>query len=143
MRSLADRLRHTLMFELIALFLVVVVGSHLIGESPEKVGALSLMFSVLAMSWNFVFNWMFDLWDRKYRNCAPRGVMLRCVHAVLFEGAIFICGIFLVSWWLDKTLIEAFWLDVGMSAFFLCYAFVYNWTYDLVFPIRPPLAQEG
>lgn len=143
MRSLADRLRHTLMFEFIALFLVIVVGSYITGEKPEKIGVLSLMFSLLAMSWNFVFNWIFDLWDRKYRNCAPRGVLLRCVHALLFEGFIFICGIFLVAWWLDKTLMQAFWLDAGLSVFFLCYAFVYNWVYDLVFPLQPSLIREG
>lgn len=143
MRTLLDRIRHTILFETIALFIVIVVGSKITGETPEKIGALGLMFSVLAMGWNFVFNWLFDCWDQKYRNAAPRGVYIRCVHAVLFEGVLFVCGIFLVAWWLDISLMRAFWLDIGMSAFFVCYAFFYNWGYDLVFPVPQQTVPEG
>jgi len=127
------------MFEAIALFLVVVIGSWITGKTMETIGALGAMFSVLAMCWNFVFNWMFDHWDRKHRNSAPRGVKVRVVHAVLFEAFFLIFGTFLVAWWLDTTLLYAFILDVGMSAFFLVYAFVFNWSYDIAFPI----AQEA
>jgi len=140
MRTLADRIRHTLMFEAIALFLVAVVGSWITGRSVETVGMLGLMFSGLAMFWNFTFNWLFDLWDMKYRNAAPRGVKIRIIHAVLFELALLIAGIFLVSWWLDTTYWYAFVLDIGMSSFFLVYAFSFNWSYDKIFPIP---AQEA
>ena len=60
MRSFPDRLRHTLIFEAIALFLVAVPGGWLLDRPMEIMGALSLMFSVLAMSWNLSYNWMFD-----------------------------------------------------------------------------------
>jgi len=142
MRTLSDRIRHTILFEVIALFIVVVVGSKITGEAPEKIGALGVMFSGLAMGWNLVFNWLFDLWDRKYRKAAPRGFYIRCVHVVLFEAALFVCGIFLVAWWLNVSLVYAFWLDIGMSAFFVCYAFFYNWGYDLVFPLPQQALQE-
>ena len=135
MRTFKDRLRHTALFELIALFLVAFVGGWAVGQSPQVMGALSLMFSVLAMAWNMLFNWLFDLWDQRYRGGAARTVGLRIVHAVLFELALVFSGMFLVAWWLDMSLLDALILDVGFSAFFLVYAFAYNWAYDMVFPV--------
>ncbi len=135
MRSFPDRLRHTLIFEAIALFLVAVPGGWLLDRPMEIMGALSLMFSVLAMGWNLFYNWMFDLWDRKYRAMARRGVGIRIVHATLFEAGLVIAGLFLIAWWLDMTYWDAFLLDVSLSAFFLVYAFCYNWAYDMVFPV--------
>ena len=135
MRSFPDRLRHTLIFEAIALFLVAVPGGWLLERPMAIMGALSLMFSVLAMGWNLSYNWMFDLWDRKYRGMAKRGFRIRVVHAVLFEAGLVIAGLFLIAWWLDLTYIDAFLLDISLSAFFLVYAFCYNWAYDMVFPV--------
>lgn len=135
MRTFPDRVRHTIMFEVIALILVATGGSWITGHSMEMLGALSLMFSVLAMVWNFVFNWIFDHWDKRFRGLAKRGVLLRIVHASLFESVLLIAGIFLVSWWLGITYLQAFLLDLSFSAFFLVFAFAYNWTYDVVFPV--------
>ncbi|MDA7965434.1 PACE efflux transporter [Ruegeria sp.] len=141
MRSFGDRLRHTFMFEGIALVIVSVAGSAITGHSMESIGILSVMFSILAMVWNFVFNLLFDLWDRKYRNMAPRGVGIRSLHAILFEAVMLIAGIFLTAWWLSIGYLEALILDLGFSTFFLIYAYVFNWAYDQVFPV--PRLQEG
>jgi len=135
MRTLPDRIRHTLMFEGIALGVVAFGGAWITGQPVAKIGALGIMFSVLAMAWNLAFNWMFDLWDRRYRNMAKRTVGLRIAHAVLFEIVLLTVGIFLVAWWLQIGYLEAFLLDLGMSAFFLVYAFCFNWTYDVIFPV--------
>lgn len=135
MRTLKDRIRHTLLFEAIAIGLVVAAGSWALDRPAHVMGALSMMFGVLAMSWNLLFNWMFDLWDRKYRGSAHRGFTVRAVHAVLFELVIVIAGVFLVSWWLDISYWDAFIIDLGFSIFFLVYAYCYNWTYDQVFPV--------
>lgn len=139
MRSLPDRLRHTLIFEVLAVTLVAVGGSLIIGHSVEVMGVLSLMFSALAMIWNLIFNWLFDLWDRKYRASAKRGVAIRVVHAALFELGLLSAGIFLVAWWLEMTLLPALGLNAAMSAFFLVYTFCYNWAYDMVFPVPRPV----
>ena len=88
------------------------------------------------MAWNLLFNWLFDLWDRKYRGMAKRGFAVRAVHACLFELGLLIAGLFLIVWWLEVGYLEAFLIDISSSAFFLVYAFVYNWAYDQVFP--PP-----
>ena len=135
MRGLGDRIRHTIIFEALALVIVAFAGGLIIGESPEVMGALSLMFSALVMVWNLAYNWLFDLWDMKYRNAAKRGVGLRLIHAVLFEAGLLVAGVFLIAWWLEITLLQAFLIDIGFALFFVAYAFVYNWAYDIVFPI--------
>lgn len=135
MRTIKDRIRHSLMFEGIALTIVTIGGAWITGHSTAAFGMLSVMFSLLAMGWNFVFNYLFDLWDRKYRDMAPRGPGIRAVHAVLFEAVLLTVGIFLTSWWLAISYWDAFILDLALSAFFLVYAYVFNWTYDLVFPV--------
>jgi len=40
-----------------------------------------------------------------------------------------------MAWWLNVSMLEALVLDLGFVAFYLVYAFVYNWVYDKVFPI--------
>lgn len=135
MRTLKDRIRHTVMFEGIALTLLAVFGAWITGHAPTELGVLGLMMSLIAMSWNLVYNWMFDQWDNRVRDMAPRGVGLRIVHALLFEGGLLIVGLFVIAWWLSMTYWDAFMLDIGLSVFFLAYAFVFNWAYDVVFPV--------
>lgn len=135
MRTFKDRIRHTLLFEVIALSIVVVSASWVLGRPMEVIGVMSLMFSALAMGWNLLYNWLFDLWDRKYRASARRGFAIRAAHASLFELGMVIAGIFLVSWWLNISYWHAFIIDIGFSAFFLFYAYGFNWVYDCVFPV--------
>jgi len=142
MRTLPDRIRHTLIFEALALTIVSLLGSKATGFSIEAIGTLGIFFSAFAMVWNIAFNWMFDLWDAKYRNSAPRGVGIRVVHALLFEAAFLIVGIFVIAWWLDITLWHALALDAGMATFFLAYAFCFNWCYDHIFPVPKAIPAE-
>ena len=136
MRSLTDRIRHMISFEVIALLLATTLGSWVTGSSMEKIGMLGVMFSGLAMGWNFAFNWMFDYWEMKSRPGQKRTIGLRVIHASLFELVLVTVGVFMTAWWLNIGYLEALILDIGFSLFFLVYAFVFNWIYDLVFPIH-------
>jgi uncharacterized membrane protein len=40
-----------------------------------------------------------------------------------------------IAWYLGVSLLTAFWMDAAFSVFYLVYAFVFNWAYDLIFPI--------
>lgn len=135
MRTMKDRIRHTIVFEVLAVTIVTVAGSWVTGHEMEKLASLSILFSFLAMGWNFVYNILFDHWDKKYRGAAPRGFWIRTLHAVLFEIVFLFFGIFLVAYWLQISLMDALILDIGFAVFFVIYAFCYNWAYDLVFPI--------
>ncbi|VWB32976.1 membrane protein [Burkholderia pseudomultivorans] len=40
-----------------------------------------------------------------------------------------------VSWWLAISWFDAFVVDIALFAFFFCYAFVFQWTFDRVFDV--------
>ena len=135
MRSFWDRVRHSVLFEGIALSIVAVFGSWITGHSLAEIGVLGLIMSLIAMGWNFVYNWLFDNWYVANRGTQPRTIALRVVHAILFEAGLLGFGIVVIMWWLQMNFIQALLLDIGFAVFFLVYAFVYNWAYDLVFPV--------
>lgn len=54
------------------------------------------------------------------------------LHAVLFEGGLIIVAVPLIAAWLKISLVQAFWLDIGVLLFFLPYTYVYHWGYDVL-----------
>ncbi len=135
MRTLSDRIRHTLLFELFALIISAPLAAWLTGHEVGHIGALAIILSVLAMSWNLLYNWLFDLLERRYAGNPQRRLSTRIYHAIGFEAGLLPPGLLLVAWWLNIGLWEAFLLDAGFMLFFLGYAFVFNWLYDRAFPL--------
>jgi len=78
------------------------------------------------------FNAMFERWESR-QAVRGRSVRRRVAHAIGFEGGLALFLIPLVAWGLGVSLVEAFWLDLGLLAFFLVYTFVFNWAFDRVF----------
>lgn len=136
MRTSSDRLRHTLLFELFGLALCTPLASWILDKSLVQIGALSIALSLIAMCVNYNYNLIFDMvLVRMGRPVNKRPVWLRMFHAILFETCLIIISIPLVAWWLDMTLLVAFITDIGFTLFFLIYAFIFNWTYDVVYPM--------
>ena len=69
------------------------------------------------------------------KNSVQKTVLIRIVHAVLFEGGLLLLFMPMIAWYLKISLWEAFVMDIAMATFYLIYAFIYNWAYDHVFPI--------
>lgn len=138
MRTLADRIRHTVFFEGIALLLIMVFGSYVTGHDMQSLGLIGIIMSLVAMAWNLAYNWLFDKVHHAYRPGETKTLGLRIVHAILFEAVLLLIGVFVVLTFLDITFMEALMLDIGFSVFFLIYAFIYNWLYDIIFPIQQP-----
>jgi uncharacterized membrane protein len=136
MRTTADRIRHTLLFEIIGLAICAPLASWILDKGLAQVGVLSIVLSLTAMMLNYVFNLVFDIslvWLGRPVNLRP--VWMRVLHAMLFEVSLLILTVPVVAWWLDMTLWTAFITDIGFALFFLIYAFIYNWVYDVVFPM--------
>jgi uncharacterized membrane protein len=121
---------------MIALAICTPLASWILDKGLAQIGALGIVLSLAAMCVNYVFNLVFDLaLVRLGRPVNVRPVWMRMLHATLFETSFIILTIPMVAWWLDMTLWAAFLTDVGFSLFFLIYAFVYNWAYDVIFPM--------
>ncbi|MDB5885529.1 MAG: transrane pair domain protein [Polaromonas sp.] len=129
-KSVSERFFQALMFELLAIAICAPLGAWLMGYSLAHIGLLTLMISLIAMSWNMVFNWLFDL--AQSRAGFERKVAARVAHSLLFEFGLLLLIVPLAAWWLDIGLWEAFVLDIGIALFFLPYTFLFNLAYDLL-----------
>tara|TARA_R110002049_G_scaffold23781_5_gene84593 strand:- start:44804 stop:45229 length:426 start_codon:yes stop_codon:yes gene_type:complete len=135
MRKTADRIRHALSFEIIALLIVTPLGAWLFDLPLSEIGVVTVVSATIATAWNYVFNLAFDHAMKHLRGSVHKTVTIRVLHAISFEvGLLFVLMPF-IAWYLGISLLEAFLIDVSFAVFYLVYAFVFNWTYDVVFPI--------
>ncbi|QEA38918.1 PACE efflux transporter [Pistricoccus aurantiacus] len=128
MRSIKERLVHSILFEIGGLVIVTPLATWLTGHGFGEMGILAFAVSTFAMIWNFVWNKLFDRWVPTRR----RTLVQRVAQTFGFELGILVITLPVVAWWLDIGLVEAFWLDLGFMLFFMFYALVYNTSFDRV-----------
>ncbi|SCW57248.1 Uncharacterized membrane protein [Ancylobacter rudongensis] len=135
MRGTADRIRHVVSFEIIALSLITPLGAWVFGVPMFDMGAIGAGAALIAASWNYVFNLGFDHALARLRGSVRKTLGLRVVHALLFEAGLVLVLVPFVAWYLGVGLVEAFLMDLALTVFFLVYAFAFNWAYDALFPL--------
>ncbi len=135
MRNRNDRLRHAIGFEFIGLLIAAPLASWITGVGLNHMGPLALIFSLLATVWNYVYNIGVDQLLMKYQGHIHKTLCQRVLHTFGFEAGLLIVALPIMSWWLNVSILEALVLDLSFVAFYLVYAFIYNWSYDKVFPI--------
>ncbi|WP_292312056.1 chlorhexidine efflux transporter, partial [Marivivens sp.] len=60
MRTTADRIRHALSFEVIALCVATPVGAWLFDQPMHSMGVVTVVSATIAMVFNYLYNWGFD-----------------------------------------------------------------------------------
>lgn len=143
MRRTADRIRHAISFEVIALLIVTPLGAWVFGKPIFDIGVLALISATIATLWNYAYNLLFDHAMLRLRGDVRKMIRHRILHALLFECGLLIVLIPIIAWYLHVGFVEAFIMDVSFSAFYLVYAFVFNWAYDVIFPIPAPRINRG
>lgn len=123
-----ERVLHAVLFEFFAIVFTVILTSLLTEHSTGLLASVIVMISVIAMVWNFVYNWLFDKVVTGER--IARGLGIRIVHSVLFEGGLLVFTVPLVMYMLDIGWWQAFVMDIGMTLFVLVYSVIFNWVYD-------------
>lgn len=137
MRTLKDRIRHMILFELVLVVVCTPLLSLILKRDATEVGALTLGLSIAAMLCNILYNYGFDRALVKMgRPLYPRRLQLRIVHSVLFEVILLFVLVPLIMWWMDYSLLQAVAFDLAFALFVPVYALGFNWGYDLLFP--PP-----
>lgn len=131
---------HATLFELFAVLIVGLSLSWLLGHDTTETGGLAIATSLIAMAWNIAFNTGFEAWERRQAD-RRRTLRRRVVHAIGFEGGMVAMTLPLIAWWLDMGWWEALLTDLGLMAFFLVYAFVFNWGFDRVFGLPASATQ--
>lgn len=135
MRTTFDRIRHAVLFEIIGLILFTLVGTWIFNTPMSNMGVIAIFGATLAMLWNYLYNLLFDHAMLRLRGRLDKTVAMRALHAILFEIGLMILMLPFIMWYLGIGLVDALIMDMGYALFFMCYAFVFNWGYDIVFPI--------
>lgn len=68
-----------------------------------------------------------------------KSVPMRLLHTILFEAGLLSVLMPFIAWYLGVGWVQAFVMDFSFTLFYLAYAFAFNWAYDVVFPVPPPL----
>ncbi|ANF87917.1 membrane protein [Pseudomonas antarctica] len=136
-KSITERVCQALGFEGLALLICTPLLVWITGRPALEMGAVTLGVSVLALTWNIIFNSLFD--RLKARLQLANGGWTRVLHALLFEGGLIIVAVPLIAGVLKISLLDAFILDIGVLLFFLPYTYVYHWGYDV---IREKIVQQ-
>ncbi|MGQ3903922.1 multidrug/biocide efflux PACE transporter [Mixta calida] len=127
-RSLKELLLHATGFEALAIMIVSPLAAILMNKPLFQMGAVALALSTIAMVWNIIYNALFDRLFPPAK--VKRGVGLRIVHALCFEGGFILIGLPVAAAMLGIGLWQAFLLEIGFFLFFLPYTVAYNWLWD-------------
>lgn len=132
MQGLKRRIVYVSSYEIIGMVISSVGLALLAGDSVEHTGPLSVMITTIAVTWNFIYNILYEKWEARQEN-KSRTVKRRIAHAIGFQITLVMFLIPLIAWWMDISLVAAFWLDVAFIIIIPIYTFIFNWTFDKLF----------
>lgn len=139
MQGLKRRIVYVSSYEIIGMVISSVGLALLAGDSVEHTGPLSVMITTIAVTWNFIYNILYEKWEARQEN-KSRTVKRRIAHAIGFQITLVMFLIPLIAWWMNISLVAAFWLDVAFIIIIPIYTFIFNWTFDKLFGL-PASAQ--
>lgn len=127
-------------YELVALVFITPAMALVFEGGLLLSGALAVALCLVAMAWNMVFNGLFEAWEKRQHN-PRRTVRRRVLHAVTFELGLLVMTVPMLVWALGIGWWQALATDFSLMLFFLLYAFVFQWGFDLLFGV--PTATLG
>jgi len=143
MRTTRDRIRHSILFELLGLALITPLGAVAFDMPMHDIGVVGIGSATLAMVWNYIYNYGFDHVMLRLRGTSAKTLPIRIIHAILFELGLLIALMPLIALYLGISLVQALIMDMAFALFYMVYAFGFNLTYDRVFPAPPPPATSS
>ncbi|MEZ7813678.1 MAG: PACE efflux transporter [Paracoccaceae bacterium] len=130
MRTFKSRLKHTILFEVVALFLILPLGSVIFHIDPWDFGHVAVFATAFAMIWNYFYNVCFDHFMMLAFSNLEKTILIRIGHSILFELGLLVVLAPMIAWYLGISLLAAVFMDVAFSVFYIVYAFFFNWCYD-------------
>ena len=126
--SLIERIIHMLLFEIGAV--VVSTAAVLLAEhdSADTAMAMNISISLIAMLWNFAFNWGFDKIFTGRREA--RGWSVRLLQTLAFEGGLLLFTVPVVMYFLRLDWWSALLADIALTVLIVGYSLAFNWLFD-------------
>lgn len=126
------RVLQAILYEVFAIAFVGPVLSFAFDKPPTSTLALAFVLSTIALTWNYIFNAVFERWESRQAQ-RGRSFARRLAHGIGFEGGLVVILLPVMSLWLQITPLAAFLANLGLLAFFFVYAIVFTWTFDKLF----------
>ena len=131
---LKRRLVYVTVFEIIAIISSTYILMMLSGSDAAESLPAAVMVSLAAVIWNFLYNTAFEAWERR-KQVTKRTLLIRSVHAFVFEGGLVLICLPIYMIWYDVGLIKAFMMEAALLLFFLVYTFVFTLGFDKIFTL--------
>ncbi|WDE13942.1 PACE efflux transporter [Thalassomonas haliotis] len=125
-----ERIFHMVLFEALALLLLTLAAIYMTGKAALSMGGLAVGLSLIAMVWSYLYNLGYDHYfgaDRSRRKIAER-----ILHGLAFELGMVILSFPVIMYVTQLDLLSVFLMDMGVVLFFLVYAVLFNWAYDII-----------
>lgn len=132
MQGVKRKLVYVTAYEIIGMAISALGLALLSGHAPSSTGPLAVVITTIAVSWNFIYNYVFEWWESRQVSHA-RTLKRRILHAVGFQLTLVVYLIPLIAWWMGITLWQALLLDMALIVIIPCYTFVFNWAFDKLF----------
>ncbi|WP_321894004.1 PACE efflux transporter [Paraburkholderia tropica] len=141
MNGVKRKLFYVLGFEALGVVIGATCLTVLGDANPTTTGPLAVMASSIALGWNLIYTNLFELWE-KSRGVEARTVWSRILCAIGYQLTLVTMLIPLIAWWMQVSLLNAFFLDATLIVVMPCYAFLYNWGFDLLFGVPEHLTMK-
>lgn len=127
-RSPFERTFHAVSYEIIGIITSAPIIALISGKPLSDSGVLATVVAIIAMLWNYAFNWMFDKLHHKYQ--FNKNLFVRILHGAAFEVGLILLTVPAISLLFSMGLVDAFLLELGMLIYFFPYTIIFNWVYD-------------
>ncbi len=104
------------------------------GSNVSESFPVATMVSFAAIIWNFIYNTMFEAWEKKLQ-VNKRTLFIRSLHAVGFEGGLVLICLPIYMLWYKVGLFKAFTMELALLLFFLAYTFIFTLIFDKIFTL--------
>lgn len=128
------RLVYVAVFEVLAVIFSTAILMGLSGSDAQNSLPVAVMVSVAAVIWNYLYNMAFESWERR-NQVMDRTVLVRCFHAIGFEGGLILICLPIYMLWYSVGVWEAFVMESILLAFFLIYTFLFTLGFDKIFTL--------
>jgi uncharacterized membrane protein len=109
------RIVQAALYEGIAIAVVTPTLMLAFSHPPGSAFLLSALMSSIALTWNYLFNLVFERWETR-QIVKGRSLARRIAHGVGFEGGLALILLPVMAYWLEVSLWAAFVADVGLLA---------------------------
>ena len=138
LRSFKERILQMLCFEVIGLVLSMPVFVALTSVGKHDALLTLIMLSLTIMFWTGVHNFLFDWieFQMTRRVASDRPNSMRIIHAISHEITSVVVSLPILIWLSGLSWQEALLVDLGLTIFYVAYAFIFYRIYDAMRPIQ-------